>query len=88
MDTVVALSGGRLVGTHYGFYSTIVGVGILAGNVATGALVQAARQQGLDALVWAALAAIGLLSAAALRSLARNGHLQHGGPRPVVDAVG
>ena len=88
MDTVVALSGGRLVGTHYGFYSTIVGVGILAGNVATGALVQAARQQGLDALVWAALAAIGLLSAAALRSLARNGHLQHGSTRPVVDAVG
>ena len=88
MDTVVALSGGRLVGTHYGFYSTIVGVGILAGNVATGALVQAARQQGLDALVWAALAGIGLLSAAALRSLARNGHLQQGGPRPVVDAVG
>ncbi len=88
MDTVVALSGGRLVGTHYGFYSTIVGVGILAGNVATGALVQAARQQGLDALVWAALAGIGLLSAAALRSLARNGHLQHGSTRPVVDAVG
>ena len=88
MDTVVALSGGRLVGTHYGFYSTIVGVGILAGNVATGALVQAARQQGLDALVLAALAAIGLLSAAALRSLARNGHLQHGSTRPVVDAVG
>ena len=88
MDTVVALSGGRLVGTHYGFYSTIVGVGILAGNVATGALVQAARERGLDALVWAALAGIGLLSAAALRSLARNGHLQQGGPRPVVDAVG
>ena len=46
MDTVVALSGGRLVGTHYGFYSTIVGVGILVGNVATGALMQAARDRG------------------------------------------
>lgn len=88
MDTVVALSGGRLVGTHYGFYSTIVGVGILAGNVATGALIQAAREQGLDVLVWAVLAAIGLLSAAALRALARNGHLEQGGPRPVVGAVG
>lgn len=88
MDTVVALSGGRLVGTHYGFYSTIVGVGILAGNVATGALIQAAREQGLDVLVWAVLAAIGLLSAVALRALARNGHLEQGGPRPVVGAVG
>jgi len=26
-----------LVGTHYGFYNTIVGIGILAGNLATGA---------------------------------------------------
>ena len=87
MDTVVALSGGRLVGTHYGFYSTIVGVGILVGNVATGALMQAARDRGLGALVWAALAGIGLLCAAALRALARNGHLEQGGPRPVVDAA-
>lgn len=87
MDTVVALSGGRLVGTHYGFYSTIVGVGILAGNVATGALMQAARDRGLGALVWAVLAGIGLLCAAALRALARNGHLHQGGPRPVVDAA-
>jgi MFS family permease len=87
MDTVVALSGGRLVGTHYGFYSTIVGIGILVGNVATGALVQAALDRGLAALVWLALAAIGLLSAAALRALARNGHLQDGGDRPVVSAT-
>lgn len=86
MDTVVALSGGRLVGTHYGFYNTIVGVGVLAGNVATGALMQAARDRGLDALVWAALAGIGLLCAAALRTLARNGHLQ-GASRPAADVV-
>lgn len=75
MDTVVALSGGRLVGTHYGFYSTIVGIGILAGNVAIGALLQAAPEGG-GALVWAALAGIGLLCAAALRALARNGRLE------------
>ena len=76
MDTVVALSGGRLVGTHYGFYSTVVGTGILAGNVATGALVQAASDRGLGVLVWVMLGVIGLLSASALRTLARNGHLQ------------
>ncbi|HOB48285.1 MAG TPA: MFS transporter [Mycobacterium sp.] len=83
MDTVVALSGGRLVGTHYGFYSTIVGVGILAGNVGTGALMQAADRRGLGVAVWVALAGIGLLSAAALRLLARNGHLQPGSEQPV-----
>src|SRR5699024_5373593 len=36
MDTVVALAGGRLVATHYGFYNTIVGIGILVGNLGTG----------------------------------------------------
>ena len=87
MDTVVALSGGRLVGTHYGFYSTIVGIGILAGNVATGALMQAARDRGVGLLVWVALAGIGLLSAAALRALAHNGHLQNDPDRTAMAAV-
>ncbi|WP_036541910.1 MFS transporter, partial [Nocardia cyriacigeorgica] len=36
MDTVVALCGDRLVATHYGLYNTIVGVGILLGNLGTG----------------------------------------------------
>ena len=77
MDTVVGLSGGRLVGTHYGFYSTVVGTGSLAGNVATGALMQAADERGLGALIWAALTGIGLISAAALGSLMRTGRLRH-----------
>ena len=32
MDTVVSLADNRLVGTHYGFYNTIIGIGILAEN--------------------------------------------------------
>lgn len=87
MDTVVSLSGGRLVGTHYGFYSTVVGTGILAGNIATGALFQAANARGLGALVWATLAGIGLSSAAALRALIRTGHLRHGADREEVVAA-
>lgn len=83
MDTVVALAGGRLVGTHYGFYSTIVGIGILAGNVAIGALVQVAP----GAPVWLALTGIGLVCAAALRALARNGHLPQGPDRKAVTAI-
>ena len=87
MDTVVALSGGRLVGTHYGFYSTIVGIGILVGNIATGSLVQIARDRDLPGLVWVVLVGIGVLCAAALRALARNGHLQDGAIRPKVSAT-
>ena len=76
MDTVVSLADNRLVGTHYGFYNTIVGVGILVGNLATGALMQAARNAGVGELIWLALALIGLASAAALYRLDRTGRLQ------------
>jgi hypothetical protein len=59
--------------THYGFYNTVVGVGILLGNVATGSLIGAARAAGLAELVWLGLTAIGLVSAAALYALTRDG---------------
>lgn len=75
MDTVVSLAENRLVGTHYGFYNTIVGIGILAGNLATGALMQAARDAGRDEIVWIVLTAIGLIAAAALYRLDRTGRL-------------
>ncbi|WP_083914443.1 MFS transporter [Nocardia concava] len=72
MDTVVSLSGDRLVATHYGFYNTVVGVGILAGNLATGAVVGIARRSGMDWAVWAGLILIGLAGAFALHKLDRN----------------
>ena len=75
MDTVVSLANNRLVGTHYGFYNTIVGIGILAGNLATGALMQAARAAGHEELIWLALTAVGLAAAAALYRLDRSGRL-------------
>jgi MFS family permease len=75
MDTVVSLAGNRLVGTHYGFYNTIVGVGILVGNLATGSLMQLAGEIGQPGLLWVLLTVIGLLSAAALYRLDRRGRL-------------
>lgn len=75
MDTVVSLAGDRLVATHYGFYNTIVGTGILVGNLATGSMLQAARQAGADELLWGGLTVVGLLAAAALYLLDRSGHL-------------
>ncbi|WP_246351419.1 MFS transporter [Nocardia barduliensis] len=72
MDTVVALSNGKLVATHYGFYNTVVGIGILVGNLATGAIVGAARAAGADWAVWAGLSAIGAVAAFALHRLDRS----------------
>ncbi len=76
MDTVVALSGGRLVATHYGFYNTVVGVGILVGNLAIGALFGAAHAAGLGVLAWAALTAFGAATVAAVLALERTGRLR------------
>ena len=75
MDTIVRLSGDRLVATHYGLYNTICGVGITLGNLLTGAALDAAREAGMPALPWISLCALGLACAAALYGLHRTGRL-------------
>ncbi|MGW0178435.1 MFS transporter [Nocardia sp. NPDC003345] len=72
MDTVVTLAEGRLVATHYGFYNTVVGIGILAGNLATGAIFGAAREAGAEWAVWAGLVVVGAATTAALARLDRH----------------
>ncbi|KQV24048.1 MULTISPECIES: MFS transporter [unclassified Kitasatospora] len=75
MDTIVTLARGRLVATHYGLYNTICGVGITAGNLLTGAALDASRAAGLSAIPWIALLLLGLACAAALNALRRSGRL-------------
>ncbi|MFF8381070.1 MFS transporter [Streptomyces sp. NPDC015661] len=72
MDTVVALSRGRWVATHYGLYNTVCGVGITLGNLGTGALLDVT---GWSALPWLVLCAVGLVCAAAMALLGRSGRL-------------
>ncbi|TXS49332.1 MFS transporter [Streptomyces sp. uw30] len=85
MDTIVRLSGDRLVATHYGLYNTICGIGITLGNLLTGASLDAAREAGMPALPWISLVALGLACAAALYGLHRTGRLATPtpGPQPV-----
>ncbi|MET9296171.1 MFS transporter [Streptomyces sp. NPDC003077] len=83
MDTIVRLSGDRMVATHYGLYNTICGIGITLGNLLTGVALDAARAAGLSALPWAVLTALGLACAAALYGLHRSGNLTApAGPAP------
>lgn len=79
MDTIVRLSGDRLVATHYGLYNTVCGVGIALGNLLTGAALDAARAAGISALPWLGLVALGLGCAAALHALHRSGRLDRAG---------
>ncbi|BDM71463.1 putative ABC transporter, permease protein [Streptomyces nigrescens] len=84
MDTIVRLSGDRLVATHYGLYNTFCGIGITLGNLLTGAALDASRSAGLPALPWLVLPALGLACGAALLGLHRTGRLtRHGGPAVV-----
>ncbi|MGV9358556.1 MFS transporter [Streptomyces misionensis] len=86
MDTVVALSGGRLVATHYGFYNTVSGLGISLGNLGTGALWDHTRRHDATWLTWVALTATGAACATAVAALVRSGRLAapHPQPEPVV----
>ncbi|MCD7445147.1 MFS transporter [Streptomyces lincolnensis] len=82
MDTIVRLSGDRLVATHYGLYNTICGIGITLGNLLTGAALDAARAAGMPALPWISLSVLGLACAAALYGLHRTGRLATPTPEP------
>jgi MFS family permease len=75
MATIVDLAGPRLVGTYYGLYNTIAGVGIAAGNLLTGAALDLGRQTGWAVLTWLALSSTGAVCAIAVTRLARNGDL-------------
>ena len=75
MDTIVSLSGDRLVATHYGLYNTVCGVGIMLGNLGTGWAMDVALARGLGMLPWLVLLGLGLVCAVALRSLHRRGLL-------------
>lgn len=74
MDTVVTLSGGRLVATHYGLYNTISGVGITVGNLATGAVWDASLEQ--PRLPWLLLCVVGVVCAGAIAGLTHTGRLR------------
>jgi MFS family permease len=71
MDTVVTLSGGHLVATHYGLYNTVAGIGIALGNLLTGALLDTAP----STAPWLVLSALGLACALAMAGLNRRGQL-------------
>ncbi|MEU6737574.1 MDR family MFS transporter [Streptosporangium sandarakinum] len=75
MTTVVALGPEHSVGTRYGLYSTLAGLGVAAGNLLSGWALDLGRSVGLPSLPWLGLAAVGGGCAAAVRALDRSGRL-------------
>lgn len=75
MATIVTLSGDRMIGTYYGLYNTLSGIGIAAGNLLTGAALDTGRTTGMPALPWLLLALAGGGCALAVSWLDRTGRL-------------
>lgn len=71
-STITSLSGGRLVGTYFGVFAVVQGVGAALGNFAGGAAFDLARAAGSPGLPWALMAAVGLACAAGLTGLERS----------------
>jgi MFS family permease len=86
MDTLVRLSGERLMATYYGAYSTISGIAVAVGNLAVGSLFDLAARTHAPWLPWTALTLLGFACAAALTGLRRSGHL-HPAPQAVPETA-
>ncbi|MFI0449669.1 MFS transporter [Actinomadura sp. 6N118] len=82
MATIAALGGDKMIGTYYGLYNTLSGIGIAIGNLLTGAALDAGRETGLPSLPWWTLAAVGAACALAIHALARSGSLTAAPERP------
>ncbi|MEV4380298.1 MFS transporter [Streptosporangium sp. NPDC049644] len=75
MATIAVFGGRHMVGTYYGLYSTLAGIGIAAGNLLTGWALDLGARAGLPSLPWLALVLIGPGCAAAVVALDRSGRL-------------
>ncbi|MGJ6963640.1 MFS transporter [Streptosporangium sp. G11] len=75
MATIASFGGRHMVGTYYGLYSTLAGIGTAAGNLLTGWALDLGARTGLPSLPWLLLVLIGLGCAAAVAALDRSGRL-------------
>ncbi|QXE38446.1 hypothetical protein KQY30_33650 [Streptomyces sp. GMY02] len=87
-DTIVTFTQSRLVATHYGLYNTICGIGVTAGNLLTGAALDAAARAGIPALPWISLTTLGLIYAGAIHLLSRPGQRSVAGKKEAAEITG
>ncbi|MFC5185521.1 MFS transporter [Actinomadura harenae] len=87
MTVLTTLGPPHLLGTYYGVYNLASGIGILTGNLLSGAALDAARTHGMPALPWLALTAVGAVSALAVAALDRHGHLTAPAAEPAHSTV-
>ncbi|SBW28749.1 multidrug resistance protein MdtH [Candidatus Protofrankia californiensis] len=87
MATIVTLGNDRLIGTYYGLYNTLCGIGIAIGNLLTGVALDAGRRAGLPSLPWTLLALAGAGCAWGIHRLDHNDRLTRQPSTPDVESA-
>ena len=75
LSLIPVLGGNRLLGTYFGFYYLVQGIGGIAGNLAIGAAFDMGHAQGLASLPWLLMFGFGLASALSIMALDRTGQI-------------
>jgi MFS family permease len=71
LSQIPSLGGNRLMGTYFGFYYLVQGIGTVVGNLVIGATLDAGTTLGLQSLPWLLLLSLGLASATSIAALDR-----------------
>ncbi len=75
MATIANLSQGRVIGTYYSVNNLLSGFGIVFGNLVSAAAIGLSHSMRMASLPWLMLLLLGLLSAAGLKFVDRDGRL-------------
>jgi hypothetical protein len=75
LSLIPVLGGNRLLGTYFGFYYLVQGIGGIVGNLAIGAAFDMGHAQGLASLPWLLMFGFGLASALSIMALDRTGQI-------------
>ena len=75
LSLIPVLGGNRLLGTYFGFYYMVQGIGVIVGNLAIGVAFDLDQSWGVTSVPWLLLLGLGLTSALSIMALDGRGRI-------------
>jgi MFS family permease len=75
LSLIPVLGGNRLLGTYFGFYYMVQGMGVIVGNLAIGVAFDLGQSWGVTSVPWLLLLGLGLASALSIMALDGRGRI-------------
>jgi MFS family permease len=75
LSLIPVLGGNRLLGTYFGFYYMVQGIGVIVGNLAIGVAFDLGQSWGVTSVPWLLLLGLGLASALSIMALDGRGRI-------------